>query len=158
MAVNTRHRFTIRQAKAQRVQLPRYLRLDHGRYLVAAALLLAMMSLLTLGQTGRLATKGYEISQLQTQRDELIRNRSALQIQLAEAQTIEKLKQRAVEQDLRPVDFDQVRYLPVQPLVAAGSPASSSAAPASEGDDSTPANTPDTVQPVTDEPLNQPQP
>src|SRR5690242_3964707 len=113
MAVNTRHRITIRQAKAQRVQLPRYLQLDRGRYLIAAALLLAMMSLLTLGQTGRLATKGYEISQLQHQRDELIRNRSAMQIQLAEAQTIEKLKKRAVEQGLRPVDFDQVRYLTV---------------------------------------------
>ncbi len=153
MAVNTRHRITIRQAKVQRGQLPRYLRLDHGRYLIAAALLLAMMSLLTLGQTGRLATKGYEISQLQTKRDELIRNRSALQIQLAEAQTIEKLKQRAVEQGLRPVDFDQVRYLPVQPLDAAGSPAPTSIAPTSEGTKSMPANAPDVTQPA-----DQPQP
>lgn len=153
MAVNTRHRITIRQAKAQRVQLPRYLRLDRGRYLIAAALLLAMMSLLTLGQTGRLATKGYEISQLQHQRDELIRNRSAMQIQLAEAQTIEKLKKRAVEQGLRPVDFDQVRYLTVHPLSAATSSNSPNATTTGENNTQAPANAPDAVQPT-----NQPQP
>jgi hypothetical protein len=151
MAVNTRHRITIRQAKAQRVQLPRYLRLDRGRYLIAAALLLAMMSLLTLGQTGRLATKGYEISQLQHQRDELIRNRSAMQIQLAEAQTIEKLKKRAVEQGLRPVDFAQVRYLEVQPLGAEASQPPTSAAPADAHDAQAPANETDAV-PQTDQP------
>ncbi|HEU5014830.1 MAG TPA: hypothetical protein VFT66_20080 [Roseiflexaceae bacterium] len=153
MAVNTRHRITIRQAKAQRVQLPRYLRLDRGRYLIAAALLLAMMSLLTLGQTGRLATKGYEISQLQQQRDELIRNRSAMQIQLAEAQTIEKLKKRAVEQGLRPVDFDQVRYLTVQPISAAASSDATHAATTEDHTTQAPVNAPDATQPA-----DQPQP
>ena len=99
MAVNTRHRITIRQAKAQRVQLPRYLQLDRGRYLIAAALLLAMMSLLTLGQTGRLATKGYEISQLQHQRDELICEPRDLRRELS---SLEAHPESPVSRELKP--------------------------------------------------------
>ena len=56
MAVNIRQLFPLQQAKARRSQLARYLRLDGGRYLIGAALILSLMSLISLGQTGRLAT------------------------------------------------------------------------------------------------------
>lgn len=130
MAVNIRPRYIIRQAKAQRVQLPRYIRLDGGSYLIAAALLLSLMSLLTLGQIGRLATKGYEISRLQDRREELLRERSAAQIQLAEIQTIAGVKQRASEAGLRPVTFDQLRYVDVAPATTTSAPDGPQAAPA----------------------------
>ena len=115
MAVNMRQIFPLRQAKAHRMQMPRYLRLDGGHYLIAAAVLLSLISLLTLGQTGRLATKGYEIAQLQNQRTELLRQRSALQMQLSELQSLDKIKQRATQQGLRPMTSDQVRYMTVSP-------------------------------------------
>ena len=54
MAVNVRKLFPLEQARERRLELMRYLRLDGGRYLIAAALLLSLMSLLSLGQTGRL--------------------------------------------------------------------------------------------------------
>lgn len=115
MAVRLRHIFPLQQAKARRSQLPRYLHLDGGRYLIAAALILSMMSLISLGQTGRLATKGYEIVQLQTQKTVLLRERSRLQLQLSEAQSLASIDRRAREQHLRPMTFDQARYITIAP-------------------------------------------
>ena len=43
MAVNIRQLFQLQQAKVRRSQLPHYLQLDGGRYLIAAALILAML-------------------------------------------------------------------------------------------------------------------
>ena len=115
MAVNIRQLFPLQQAKARRSQLPRYLQLDGGRYLIAAALLLSLMSLISLGQTGRLATKGYELAQLQTHKAELQRERSALQLQLSEAQSLSAVQRRATEQHLRPMTPDQARYITITP-------------------------------------------
>ncbi|MEM8535157.1 MAG: hypothetical protein AAGF95_30245 [Chloroflexota bacterium] len=115
MAVNIRELFPLRQAKAQRLQMPRYLKLDGGRYLIAAALVLSFMSMLTLGQTGRLASKGYTISQLQSQQTVLLRQRSSLQMNLSEHQSLDSVKQRAQELGMRPVAPEQIRYVTIEP-------------------------------------------
>jgi len=115
MAVNIRQLFPLQQAKVRRSQLPRYLRLDGGRYLIAAALILSLLSLISLGQTGRLATQGYEIAQLQTERTMLLRERSALQLRLSEIQSLPKIEQRANALNLRPMTPDQARYVTVAP-------------------------------------------
>jgi hypothetical protein len=122
MAVNVRQLFPLQQAKARRIQLPRYLQLDGGRYLIAAAVLLSLMSLLSLGQTGRLATKGYEIAQLQTRKTELLRERSALQLRLSEAQALASIERRAVQQGLRPMQPEQARYITIAPPSAGNEP------------------------------------
>ena len=115
MAVNVRQLFPLQQAKARRSQLPRYLQLDGGRYLIAAALLLSLMSLVSLGQTGRLATKGYELAQLQEQKTELLRERSALNLRLSEAQSLAEVERRAKELHMRPMTPDQARYITIAP-------------------------------------------
>lgn len=115
MAVNIRELFPLRQAKAQRLQMPRYLKLDGGRYLIAAVLVLSFMSMLTLGQTGRLASKGYTISQLQNQQTLLLRQRSSLQMNLSEHQSLDSVKQRAQEMGMRPVAPEQIRYVTIDP-------------------------------------------
>lgn len=112
MAINVRQRTPLRQARQTRQHLTRYLKLDGGRYLVAAAVLLALMSLLTLGQTGRLATKGYQLAQIEQQRTQLIRERNALQMQLSEAQSLAEVRRRAETLNLRPVSQEQIRYVP----------------------------------------------
>ena len=117
MAVNIRQLFPLQQAKARRSRLPRYLQLDGGRYLIAAALLLSLMSLISLGQTGRLATKGYEIAQLQTHKNELLRERSALRLRLSEAQALPAIERRAREQHLRPMTPEQARYITIGPKI-----------------------------------------
>jgi hypothetical protein len=111
MAVNVRQLFPLQQARERRIDLSRYLKLDGGRYLIAAALLLSLMGLLTLGQTGRLATQGYEITALETQKTQMLRERSEMMLRLAKAQGLELVERRAVEQGLRPAQIDQVRYL-----------------------------------------------
>jgi cell division protein FtsL len=113
MAVNIRQLFPLQQAKARRSQLPRYLRLDGGRYLIAAALILSLLSLISLGQTGRLATQGYEIAQLQKDQVNLLRQRSALQLELSEAQSLAKIEQRARDLHMRPMTPDQARYITI---------------------------------------------
>ena len=115
MAVNIRHLFPLQQAKARRSQLPRYVQLDGGRYLVVAALLLSLMSLIALGQTGRLAAKGYEIAQLQETKVELLRERSTLNLRLSEAQSLAEVEQRAKELHLRPMTAEQARYITIAP-------------------------------------------
>ena len=122
MAVNIRQLFPLQQAKARRSQLTRYLKLDGGRYLIAAALILAMLSLISLGQTGRLATQGYELAELQTQRTQLLRERSALQLRLSEAQSFLKIEGRANALKLRPMTPEQVRYITISPANAAPTP------------------------------------
>lgn len=113
MAVNIRNLFPLQQAKTRRSQLQRYIRLDGGRYLIAAAVLLSLMSLITLGQTGQLATKGYAIVLLQDQKIELLRERSALQLRLSQAQSLTTAERRADELDLRPITPDQARYITI---------------------------------------------
>lgn len=115
MAVNVRNLFPLQQAKARRSQLPRYLQLDGGRYLIAAALLLSLMSLITLGQTGRLASKGYEIAQLQEHKTELLRERSTLNLRLSEAQSLAEVQRRATELHLRPMTAEQAHYITITP-------------------------------------------
>lgn len=119
MAVNIRQLFPLQQAKERRGQLQRYLKLDGGRYLIGAALILSLMSLISLGQTGRLATLGYELAQLQQERTTLLRERSSLQLRLSEAQSLEKIQQRAKSLNMRPLTPDQVRYVTVDPAQSA---------------------------------------
>ena len=114
MAVNVRKLFPLEQARARRVELPHYLRLDGGRYLIAAALLLSLMSLLSLGQTGRLATKGYQLAQLQTQQKQLLRERSSLLLRLSEAESLTSVEKRARELKLRPMTPEQARYITIE--------------------------------------------
>lgn len=120
MAVNVRQLFPLQQAKDRRSRLPRYLQLDGGRYLIAAGLLFSLISLLSLAQTGRLATQGYEIAQLQAQKTTLLRERSTLQLRLSKAQSLVSIEQRAREIGLRPMAPEQARYITINPESGAG--------------------------------------
>jgi hypothetical protein len=115
MAVNLRQLFPLQQAKVRRSQLARYLSLDGGRYLIAAAVILSLMSLISLGQTGRLATQGYELANMQDDHTKLLRQRSALQLQLSEAASLIKIDQRATSLGLRPMTPDQAHYVTISP-------------------------------------------
>lgn len=115
MAVNIRQLFPIQQARARRTQLGQYLQLDGGRYLIAAAVIFALLSLISLGQTGRLATQGYELANLQQTQRELTRQHGALQLQLSEAQSLLKIENRAKALNMQPMTPAQVRYITIAP-------------------------------------------
>jgi|HigsolmetaAR202D_1030399.scaffolds.fasta_scaffold32997_2 hypothetical protein len=115
MAVNVRKLFPLEQARARRLDLTRYLRLDGGRYLIVAALLLSLISLISLGQIGQLASKGYQLADLEAQQTELLRERSALLLKLSEAQALRSIDQRARELQMGPMTPDQARYILIEP-------------------------------------------
>ena len=119
MAVNLRQLFPLQEAKVRRLELGRYLRLDGGRYLIAAALILSLMSIVSLGQTGRLASQGHELSTLQDQRVALQRERNDLLLRLSRAQSLEEIEKRANEIKLRPITSEQIRYITLAPEMRA---------------------------------------
>jgi cell division protein FtsL len=133
MAAIPQSHLPLRQAKASRRRLPYYLRLDGGRYLIAAAVVLSLMSLLLLGQTGRLATKGYEIGQLQAHRTELLREINAARLRLSELGALTRIEQRAKEAGLRPATDEQTRYITVAPRQAESQRTAPPATPAPPG-------------------------
>jgi hypothetical protein len=123
MTTNIQRFFPLQQARARRRALPRYLKLDGSRYLLGVVILLCLMSMVALAQTGIVATKGYAIVELEAQRTELLRQRSSLQLEHAEAQSLEHIRQRAEEMGLRPIAQEQVRYVTIEEQAAPISPA-----------------------------------
>lgn len=111
MAIRFEDLSPIRQARVRRRELPRYLRLDVSRSLLIAVVMLCLMSLIALGQTGVVATKGYAIVELEARRTELLRRRSQLQLEYAAAQDLKRIYARAAEIGLRPTNNNQIRYI-----------------------------------------------
>jgi len=111
MAVNSRRISSIEGARARRLALPRYLRLDGARYLLGLVILLCLMSLIVLVQTGVVATRGYAISTLEAQKVNLLRERTRLQERQARAQSLERIRRRAEQIGMRPVQEQQIRYI-----------------------------------------------
>jgi hypothetical protein len=114
MTVNVQRLFPLQQARARRRELSRYLKLDGSRYLLGVVVLLCLMSMIALGQTGVVATKGYAIVELEAQQAELMRQRSQLQLHYARAQSLERIRERAGQLGLRPMSKEQVRYITVE--------------------------------------------
>jgi hypothetical protein len=123
MAVNTQRLSNLDQARSRRLNLPSYLRLDGSRYLLGLVVILCLMSLIVLAQTGVVATKGYAIAALDTQETALLRERSALQVRQARAQSLERVRLRAEQIGLRPYSDEQVRYVTVPELLPPAEPA-----------------------------------
>lgn len=114
MTVHVQRLFPLRQARARRHTFAHYLQLDGSRYLLGGIILLCLMSMIALGQTGVVATRGYAIVALEQQRTLLLRERSQLQLRYAAAQSLERIRQRAEAIGLRPRARDQVRYITVE--------------------------------------------
>jgi hypothetical protein len=123
MAVESRRPFSIGQARSRRQRLGQYLRIDDSRYLLAALALLCLMSMLYLGQTGTVATRGYELTQLRAEETLLLREQAQLRTRLAQAQDLAEITRRAEQElGLRPFTKEQVRYIVVSPAAPAQSP------------------------------------
>ncbi|MFV9504914.1 MAG: hypothetical protein AB4911_10165 [Oscillochloridaceae bacterium umkhey_bin13] len=116
MAVNTQRVSSLQGARARRLALPTYLRLDGSRYLLGLVLILSLMSLIVLAQTGVVATKGYAIAKLERERVTLLRERTLLQERQARAQSLTRIMIEAEKIGLRPQTADQVRYLDIPQL------------------------------------------
>lgn len=116
MAVNTQKISPIQQARRRRIEVSRYLKIDGSRYLFGVVLLLCLMSLIALAQTGVVATKGYALSNLENQKIELLRERTQLELRRADAHALDRVRMRAEALGMRPIEETQILYLTVEPL------------------------------------------
>lgn len=112
MAVNLQRNPFIAAARAQR---PGILNPSHwlqgGRYLLVLIGVFCLLSLLVLLQTGAVATRGYAIADLETQKIMLLREQARLQERQAQAQSLERVRVEAEKMGLGPLKPEQVRYL-----------------------------------------------
>jgi len=117
MAVNTERFFPQHQVRGRvqvhRRDLSKYLAFDSSRYLLHVVVLLCLMSLLTLGQTGILATRGYTVADLEARQTRLLREHNQLEVRYAAAQSLDRIRRRASQIGLRPIRHDQIHYLTI---------------------------------------------
>lgn len=104
-------------------------------------LLAAILGAIYLNQASRIATVGRRVQIEQSDLETLKRENNELELQIAEAQSLDKLQQRAVALGFRPAASDEIEYLvipnypaataepPLERLQTAVSPIATSAAP-----------------------------
>lgn len=82
--------------------------------LVTLAIVAALMSILYLAQTGRVATQGYRLEQLDLQRAELIRVNQQLMFEIEQAQVLDNIQQRALALGFQSMNPGQARYITIE--------------------------------------------
>ena len=82
--------------------------------LVTLAVVAALMSILYLAQTGRVATKGYQLEQLELQREELVRTNQQLLFEIEQSQSLANVRQRALALGFQPMQPTQARYITIE--------------------------------------------
>lgn len=80
---------------------------------LAILALIALLGAIYLAQASRIATVGRQVQSLQFQLDEVRRQNAALELEIAEAQSVERLRTRAVELGFVPVDPAATEYIVV---------------------------------------------
>jgi cell division protein FtsL len=80
--------------------------------LLVAILLVSVISLLYMNQAGRLATSGYQISNLQNERDRLQRENQSLEVQLAQLRALPRIEDVAKQKlQMTKGDLAKVQYV-----------------------------------------------
>jgi hypothetical protein len=111
MAIPLKQLFPLQQARLRRLELGRYIQLDGGRSYVAVALLLALMGVALVAQTVRVAQTGHEIDVLQEEQTSLMRERKALLLRKADAQSMQRIEKYAIDTGMIPVQSVDMQYL-----------------------------------------------
>ncbi|HLG70040.1 MAG TPA: cell division protein FtsL [Chloroflexota bacterium] len=91
---------------------PRPRELRNTVALLVAITLISVISLLYMHQAGRLATSGYQISNLQAQRDSLQRENEALEVQLSQLRALPHVEEVATQKlHMTKGDLARVQYV-----------------------------------------------
>ena len=101
-----------RPATAQPVTAARPRELRNTVSLLAAILLISMVGLLYMNEVGRLATSGYQISNLQQERDRLQRENQGLEVQLSQMRSLPHVEDVAIQRlHMTKGDLAKVQYV-----------------------------------------------
>jgi hypothetical protein len=112
----------LQYARERRVRYPKYYRLGPVGLISGAVIVVCMLSLLFLAQTGRVATRGYILQDLQREHEILLREYEQYEYRIAAANRLDSIEARAIALGMRPAASEQRRYatitLPAEPIVA----------------------------------------
>jgi cell division protein FtsL len=100
----------------RQIDFSRYLRLDGARYVLLLTLIVCLLSLVTLVQSGLVTRMNYDLVALRQQQVQLNREYSRLQEQLARVQSVESRMKRATDMGFRPPTPEQIRYMRIPNL------------------------------------------
>ena len=121
MAV-TAQNLPLHYARDRRVQYPRYIRLGYAGLLLGALATVCMLSILYLAQTGRVATRGYMLQELQNEHVTLLREAEQYEYRIAAANRLDAIEERALKLGMQRATPAQLRYLTIEmsngPVVA----------------------------------------
>ncbi len=121
MAV-TVHALPLQDARERRAQYPTYFKLGYPGLIAGAVVAICLLSILYLAQTGRVATLGYHLQELQEQHVTLVHESQQLEYRIAEANRLDAIEARATAMGMRPAATTQLRFatieMPDGPVVA----------------------------------------
>lgn len=110
-------------ARLRRAHIPRgYFKLGDSGLIAGAVAIVCILSILFLAQTGRVATAGYELQQLQHEHTLLVQEGEQYEYRIARASRLDVVTERAQQLGMRPASNEQRRFvtieLPAVPVVA----------------------------------------
>lgn len=111
------------QRRRERVTpAPAPVRLRELWLLAGAVVIVCLLSVVFLAQTGRVALAGQQLQALERERIQLVQEAEQYEYRIARASRLDVVSERAARLGLRPVSNDQLRYatveMPAQPVVA----------------------------------------
>lgn len=111
MAIPLRQLFPLQQARLRRLELGRYIQFDGSRTYIALAILLALMGVATVAQTVRVAQTGHQIDVLLAKQTQLEREQKAMMLQIADAQSMQRIEKYAKETNMIPNQEVTLQYM-----------------------------------------------
>ena len=113
----------LQTARVRRAQLPTgYFKLSEAGLIAGAVAIVCILSILFLAQTGRVATAGYQLQELEQQHTQLLREAEQYEFRIAQASRLDSIAARAQALGMRSATSEQLRYatieLPAVPVVA----------------------------------------
>lgn len=122
MAISQRS-LPLQNARLRRMQFPAgYLNLGESGRIALAIAVVCILSILFLAQTGRVATAGYQLQELEHEKTQLQHDGEQYEYRIAVASRLDVVAEKAKKIGMRPATNEQLRYttieLPAVPVVA----------------------------------------
>jgi hypothetical protein len=116
MAINQRM-FPLHTARIRRAQLPiGYFKLGEPGLVLGAIVVVCLLSLLFLAQTGRVASAGYRLQELEREHVLLVQQAELYEFRIAQASRLDVVATRAEKLGMRRASNDQIRYATIELL------------------------------------------
>jgi hypothetical protein len=96
-----------------------YFRLGQAGRIAAAIAIVCVVSIMYLAQTGRVATAGYRLQELEREQTRVLHESEQYEYRIARASRLDVVLSRAEAIGMRPVSHEQVRFATIEmPAVA----------------------------------------